>query len=226
MTLPAPPVRHKLQACTSRFLHQLKRTQSYVDVVLPALKAESEDDDNLQYCLQTLVLMLHTFLEEHYRWLVSLASFWQTEDVRRHLMSRHLMSSPDKARSFEEMPAAQLCRVAAREVSSFKDNAKKLRAIFKVLFQCGPFADDWADSKCRDLVAVRNIITHQGGMAEESNLPAVKSPDVIVTSSVIGSATFYRLRISRAFMMDVLTALGRSVQAIDTSLKQDPRYRL
>jgi hypothetical protein len=222
MTIPAPPARHKLEACTGRFTHQLKRAQTYLDTVLPALKFENEDDENLQFCLQTMILMLHTFLEEHYKWLVSLGTLWSPDEVRRHLKVRY----EKEATALEEMSVAALGRRAAREVESFKERGKKLKSLFDALFRFGPFADDWCASKIHDFVAVRTIITHQGGQANESNASSIQSPDVIVTSAVVQNAVFYKLRIPVGFTMEVLVALGRSVSAIHDQLTRHPRFML
>lgn len=218
--IPPPPKQNKLQAATSRFIHQLDRTRAYLDAALPALKAP-EDDPNVQYCFQTIVLMLHTFLEEHYRLLITTATFWEADAVRAYLVKKY----PDEALTIEAMPAGQLARRAAREASSFGGDAKKLKAILTLLFTAGPFADEWAETKCRDMVNVRNIITHQGGWADESNVPTVKSPDVIVKKE-IGSAGFYQLRISRQFLSDVLVATGQSVAKMEAALNEDPRYKI
>jgi hypothetical protein len=127
--------------------------------------------------------------------------------------------------TFEAMPSAVLMRTAKREVS-FRDSGQKLKDILAVLTTAGPFADDWSESKCLDLINVRNIITHQGGWAEESNVPTVRSPDVIVQKGVVGKATFHELRISRQFLADVLVAMGRSVAKMEAALNDDPRYSL
>ena len=106
-----PPRSNKLLAAISRFTHQLERTRAYVAVVRPALP-KADDDPNVQYCLQTVILMLHTFLEEYYRHLVSLATFWEPDAVRAHLAKRY----PQQAMAFETMPAPALARKVEREV--------------------------------------------------------------------------------------------------------------
>lgn len=220
MTIPAPPKRHRLEACTSRFLFQLQRTKAYLDGVMPALAAQGETQ-NRQYCFQTIVLMLHTFVEEHYRWLVSLATLWRAEDVRPYLAKR----KQDMAEQIEEMPFPGLMRLARKEVS-FRDDGRKLKSIFQILFGVGPFADADAESKCLDLIRVRNIITHQGGLIEDEDLPQLSSPDVVVRREASGPVVFHHLEIQPAFFAAALAALGRSVAAIDESLKQDPRYSI
>ena len=220
MTIPAPPKRHRLEACTSRFLFQLQRTKAYLDVVMPALAAEGETQ-NRQYCFQTTVLMLHTFIEEHYRWLVSLATLWRAEEVRHYLAGR----KKDSAAQIEEMPFPGVMRLARKEVG-FGEGARKLKGLFAVLFNAPPFADAAAESKCLDLIRVRNIITHQGGLIEDEDLPQLSSPDVVVRREANGQLVFHHLEIQPAFFAAALAALGRSVAAIDESLKQDPRYSI
>ena len=204
-----------------RFSRQLQRTKSYLETVIPTLQGVDENESNLQFCFRTIVLMVHCFMEEHYRLLVSLASLWRPEDVRRHLAARY----PDQAERYEETPAFQLMRQVVREVS-FRDDARKLKAVFSVLFSIGPFADEDAEAKCLDLIRVRNILTHQGGLIEDDDLPQLHSPDVVVKRKTDGTLAFRDLHIQPVFLLDVLAALGRSVAAIDESLKRDPRYCL
>jgi len=202
-----------------RFAHQLQRTKSYIEAVIPPLKDHEEADANLQFCFQTIILMLHTFMEEHFRLLVSSATLWRTDDVRRFMAQRHL----DHTARIEETPAFELMKQAAREVS-FRDGARKLKAIFAVLFTVGPFADPDAEAKCFDLIQVRNIITHQGGLLEDNDVPQLRSPDVVVKRTPEGSLVFRQLQIQPEFLLDALAAMSRSVAAIDESLKDDPRY--
>jgi hypothetical protein len=219
--IPAPTPKNKLLACLSGFVHQLKRTRDYIDVVVPALPV-AEDDERVQFFRQTIVLMLHTFLEEYFRCIVSLGTFWNADDVRTFMASRY----PNEAHTYEEMPAFELARVVARREVSFNNGAAKLKAIIRLLTNASPFANDWAQSKCLDLVAVRNIITHQGGLATDSNLPTVKSPDVIVAGKALGQATFYHLSIGRRFLSEVLEALAASTTAMEVALTEDPRYQI
>lgn len=219
MTLPPPPLKHRLEASNMRFAHQLLRTKSYIDAVVPPLNDHEEAEANLQFCFQTLVLMLHTFMEEHFRLLISSATLWRTEDVRRFMAQRR----PDHAERLEDVSAFELMRQAAREVS-FKKRARQLKAIFAVLFPVGPFADADAEAKCFDLIQVRNIITHQGGLLEDDDVPQLHSPDVVVKRTPEGSLVFRQLHIQPQFLLDALAAMSRSVATIDESLKHDPRY--
>ena len=220
MTLPPPPGRHRLEAAIGRYRFQLQRTHRYIDAVLPAIKDQAESDPNLQYCFQTLALMLHTFMEGHYRLLLSLATLYQPDEVRAYLARKY----PDEAERFEEMPAFRLMQETRREVS-FRKKGRRLKSIFALLFSVGPFADADAEAKCLDLIEIRNVITHQEGFLEDSNLPNLRSPDVVVHKEAIGSTVFHELRIQPVFLTDALFAFGRSVDAIDVSLKQDPRYK-
>lgn len=204
-----------------RFSHQLQRTKSYLDTVIPTLKGTDENDSNLQFCFQTIVLMLHCFMEEHFRLLVSLATLWRPDDVRRYMARRY----PEQAERYEETSAFKLMSQVVREVT-FKDDARKLKAISALLFSRSPFADDDAEAKCLDLIRVRNILTHQGGLVEDDDLPRLHSPDVVVKRADDGTLAFRDLYIQPVFLLDVLAALGRSVAAIDESLKADPRYSL
>jgi len=220
--IPEPPRRHRLEASTARFRHQLERTRSYLEAIAPAIAARPEEAAGLrQYCFQTIVLMLHTFIEEHYRGLISQATLWRTDEVRRHLVAR----KQDQAERIEEMNAFRLMKVARREVT-FRDDGRKLKGIFTLLFHVGPFADLEAEAQCLEFVRVRNIITHQGGLIEDEDLTQLKTPEVVLRRDTAGQFVFHHLDIQPAFFTSVLRALGRSVDAIDDSLKQDPRYSL
>jgi hypothetical protein len=219
VTLPAPPTHHKLEAATRIFSHQLGRTQAYLDAVLPALRAQNESEKNIQYCYQTIVLMLHAFMEEHYRVLVSQATLYQPDAVRRHLMKRRA----EHAATIEETLAPQLMQTVCSEVD-FSGGAKKLHAIFALLFSVGPFADDDAQAKCLDLVKARNIITHQGGKLDQKDVPQFASPDLVVRSRTAGALTVNQLHIQPVFLNESVLAFGRSLIKIDASLRQDPRY--
>lgn len=221
MTLPPPPAQNKLQACISRFVHQLERTQSYLELVLPVFP-DADDDPNRQYCLQTIVLMTHTFMEEYFRSIVTLGTMWNPDDVRRYMASR----DAQRAAEYEEMPSGRLGHVVARAMVSFGNRAAKLKGILGALTTSGPFANDWAEEKCLDLVAVRNIITHQGGWPTGDDVPHVRSTDVIAKRAIVANATFYELRIGRQFVVDVLAAVTLSTMAMEQALNSDPRYRL
>ncbi len=222
MTLPPPPRKHRLEAAVSRFGQQLERTRDYLDAVLPSLKNRPDHEADVQYFFQTIVLMLHTFIEEYFRILIGLATLYRGDDVREYLMSRH----PDQAPHIEEMPVGQLMRRAQDEVHSFRGEAKKIKSIFAVLFDVGPFADADAEAKFLDLVRIRNAITHQGGTVDESYVAQLSSPDAAIEKQVIGSFVVYQLRIRPKFFADALQALSRSLVAIDESLKADPRYSM
>lgn len=219
--IPAPPGRHRLEACTSRFRHQVERTRAYLEAIMPALGTQAEGTEHRQYCFQTIVLMMHTFVEEHYRWLISQAILWRADDVRRYLAKRR----PEQAEQIEEMNAFRLMKFARKEVT-FRDDGKKLKSIFALLFTVGPFADPDAESQCLEFVRVRNIITHQGALIEDDDLTQLKTPEVVLRRETAGTFVFHHLDIQPAFFSSVLRALGRSVDAIDESLKQDPRYSL
>lgn len=216
-----PPAQHKLQACISRLTHHLERTRHYLDLLVPVLP-EDEEDSNRQFFFQTIILMIHTFMEEYFRCIVSLGTFWFAPDVRAYMAAQY----PARAQSYQEMPAGLLSRDVARREVSFGRKFEKLKGILHVLTTTGPFTDAWAETLCLDLVAVRNIITHQGGWAEKSNVPTVTSPHVIVLDASIGSAEFYRLKIGKQFVVDVLSALVLSSLSMETALRNDPRYRL
>lgn len=220
--IPEPPRRHRFEACTARFRNQIERTRSYLDTIVPAIVARPEHATaNRQYCFQTIVLMLHTFVEEHYRSLISQAIIWRSDDVRHYLAKRR----PDQAEQIEEMNAFRLMKVARKEVN-FRDDGRKLKSIFTLLFRVGPFADAEAEAQCLEFVRVRNIITHQGGLVEDEDLTQLKTPEVVLRREVVGQFVIHHLDIQPAFFTSVLRALGRSIDAIDDSLKQDPRYSL
>ena len=222
--IPEPPRRHRFEACTARFRHQIERTRSYLEAIAPAIGARPEEAaGHRQYCFQTIVLMLHTFIEEHYRGLISQAIIWRTDDVRRYLAARR--QDQAEAEQIEEMNAFRLMKLARKEVT-FRDEGRKLKSIFKLLFRVGPFADPEAESQCLEFVRVRNIITHQGGLIEDEDLTQIRTPEVVLRRETAGPFVFHHLDIQPAFFAGVLRALGRSVDAIDDSLKQDPRYSL
>ena len=222
MSSPQPaPAQHKLLACPSRLTHHLERTRNYLDLVLPVMP-QDEDDPNRQFFFQTIILMIHTFMEEYFRCIVSLGTFWLAPDVRNFMTTEY----PKRAQEYQVMPAWALSRNVARTEVSFGRKAEKLKGILGVLTTTGPFADTWAETLCLDLVAVRNIITHQGGWAEKTNVPTVTSPQVIVLDASIGSAEFYRLKIGKQFVVDVLSALVLSSLSMETAFRNDPRYRI
>jgi len=221
VTIPPPPPQHRLSAAISRFAFQLQRTKAYLAAVMPGLATGPEAEENRQYCFQTIVLMLHTFVEEHYRLLLSTATFWRAEEVRAYLAKRY----HEHAKTIEEMPAPELMRRVQKEVAFGKDG-KKLKSIFELLFAVEPFADADAESKCLDLVRVRNVITHQGGLVEEADVSQLTSPAVVVRGEGTGQPVFYKLSVQPQFFSDVLHALGRSVAKIDESLKHDSRYAI
>ena len=219
-SLPPPPAQHKLLACASRLTHHLKRTRNYLDLVLPVLSQE-EEDPNRQFLFQTIVLMIHTFMEEYFRCIVSLGTFWFAPEVRSYLVSQY----PKEAEAIETMQVGALMHRAQREVS-YKEGAARLKGILAILTNAGPFADDWAEGVCTDLVAVRNIITHQGGWPTERDVPTVKSSHVLVADASVASVRFYRLTIGKQFVVDALSALVLSSLSMETALRNDPRYRI
>ena len=66
----------------------------------------------------------------------------------------------------------------------------------------------------------------EGGLIEDEDLTQLKTPEVVLRRDTAGQFVFHHLDIQPAFFTSVLRALGRSVDAIDDSLKQDPRYSL
>ena len=130
---------------------------------------------------------------------------------------------PNHAARIEETPAPQLMKMVRSEVA-FKDEAKKLHAIFACLFSVGPFADDDAQAKCLDLVKARNVITHQGGKLDQEDVPQFASPDLVVRRLTFGDHAVHQLHIQPAFLNGALHAFGRSLVKIDASLRQDPRH--
>jgi hypothetical protein len=218
--IPPPPKQHRLTAAVSRFATQLTRTNSYFQRVRQALP-QGDADPDVQYFFQTIVLMLHTFLEEYYKHLIRVATFWQPDPVRDYLMSRYR----EQAEQIEELAVAQLSNYAANQVN-FRNHAAKLRGILGVLITAPPFADAEAESKCLDLVRIRNVITHQGGQPDAEAAQTIESPDVILGRETGLAGTFYQLHINERFMRETLTSLGRSVQRIETALTTDARYSI
>ena len=220
MTIPAPPKRHRLEACTSRFLFQLQRTKAYLDAVMPALAAQGETTK------PAVLLPDHRSHAPHLR-----RGALPLAGVARHpLASRGreaLLGRAEKGlrAHIEEMPFASLMKLAQQEVG-FRKKGKNLKSLFALLFNAGPFADADAEAKCLDLIYVRNLITHQGGLIEDEYLQQFSSPDVLVRRETSGDLVFHHLEIQPAFFAATLAALGRSVTAIDESLKQDPRYSI
>jgi hypothetical protein len=219
--IPPPPVHHKLEGCISRFAVQIGRAQRYVNAILPALSG-GDDDENVQFFFQTVVLMLHAFLEEYFRGIVSLGTLWCADEVRAYMAATY----PTEAAGFETMEGLKLGSTVAKREVSFRQHAKKLRGILGVITTAPPFADAVADANCHDLIAVRNIITHQGGLTDESDAATVKSPHVVIAREPVGQAVFYRMRIGRAFLVDVLHSLKASLQNMEAAMLADPRYRI
>jgi hypothetical protein len=197
----------------------IRRTKSYLDLVLPVFPSD-EDDPNRQFLMQTIVLMIHTFMEEFFRCVVSIGTFWSADEVRGYLAAEY----PKEAEAIDVMNAGALMRRAQREVS-YGQRAAKLKGILGVLRISGPYSADWVEVACSDLIAVRNIITHQGGWPSENDVPKVTSPHVFVANeSGPASVRFYRLRIGNQFIVDVLAALLTSTVAIEASIRNDQRY--
>jgi hypothetical protein len=219
VTLPAPPTHHKLEGAIFVLYHQLTRTKAYLEAVSPALRAQNADDENVQFCFQTIVLMLHTFIEEHYRVLLSTATIYQPDVVRRYLAKRR----PDQTDEIMEAPGQRLMRIVRSEVC-FRNRAKKLKSIFDCLFGVGPFADEDAEAKCLDLVKARNVITHEGGKLDQGDVPEFASPELVVRRRTFGAHTIQQLHIQPIFLNAAMQAFSQSLAKIDASLRQDPRY--
>ena len=164
------------------------------------------------------VMMLQSYFEEYLSCVVSLGAWWKAVEMRAYLGEVHR-----DAERFSSMPAGEVSRYAQERIS-FENRAAKLKALFGVLFDCSPFADDDAERKCLDFALVRNIIAHSGGWPNESHAPQVESPNVIIESARIGESVFYRLTITPQFFGECLRAMASSVEAIERRIALDPVF--
>lgn len=220
MAVPDPPAGpHKLIACTNRYGHQLKRTANYLNAIIPALVTDTQKGGmNLEFCLETIVLMLYAFLEEFYRSLISLVTFLDPERVRIYMAKR----IPSEALTYEAMPASELCRNVAQRFSFSSKKLENFKELFKELFGIEPFPDQASELMIHDLAVVRHIITHQGGWPDTNNVETINRPDVLVTSNELGIF----LRIDMSFITDVLKALQGTAESIEASILKNPRFTL
>jgi hypothetical protein len=210
---------HKLTACATRAQFQLERAAEYLALVATVV-TDDDDDPKRQFLYQTMVLMIQSFFEEYLRCVVALGSFWRTPEVRSHLGEAY--QEPDR---FDVMGAPEVGRVAQKRVS-FDDRATKLRALMQVLVGVDPFAHPDVETRCLDFANVRNIIAHRGGWPDDDSAPTVRSSDVILTTSRIGGARFYKLRISRQFFGGCLSAIHLAIRTIETSAAKVREFRL
>ncbi len=129
MPIPDPPkMPHKLIACPNRFSYQMRRATNYLKLISSSLHSEEQNpQETLEFCFETLVVMLHTFLEEFYKSMISIATFWYPAEVRTFMMAR----LPSESLTYEAMPASVL---SANVTQRFSFNSKKMEN-FKALFK-------------------------------------------------------------------------------------------
>jgi hypothetical protein len=210
---------HKLTACANRAHFQLERAANYLKLVATVVP-DDDADPNRQFLYQTMVLMVQSFFEEYLRCVVALSSFWKTPEARLHLGD--VYQDPTR---FDVMAAPEVGMWAQKRVS-FEDQAAKLRAIMRVLVGVDPFTNPDVEARCIDFANVRNIIAHRGGWPDDDSAPTVRSADVILTTSVIGGARFYKLRISRQFFGACFAAIHQAITTIETAASAAPEFRL
>jgi hypothetical protein len=211
--------RHQMTACRNRVLFQIDRAQNYIERVVPILPDDDADPDR-QFLYQSTILMLHSFFEEYLRCIVGLGTFWKAEEVRIYLAKGD--ADPDR---FRLMKVAELCHHAQERVR-FEKKAVRLKAIVQIIAGRSPFADSEAELKCLDFAAVRNIIAHRGGQADSVCARIIKTPGVTVETGTVGKTKFYKLLIRPSFFAECLTAIARSVEALEEALSKEPAYSL
>lgn len=221
MPIGPPPPGHRLEGTVNRFFWHTRRTQAYIQAVAPNVLGKTEASVE-QYFLQSLVLMIHSHMEDFFKRSVSSAALLRPTELRQHIS----MYYPEETVLAETEPIFRLARTAADREVAFGKDAARLKRIFATLFGHAPFADAAAESDCLDLVLIRNLVTHDGAWPDGDDRSRVRRDDIILESGRVGTSTFYKLEISRTFLIDVLAALLRSVQALDGHLRNMPSFRI
>ena len=205
MPIEPPPTGHRLEGPVNRFAWHVKRAEKFAVAVMPSVQAQG-DPAIQQYLFQALVLMIHSHMEDFFTRVVSLGGITRPAELRAHIAKHY----PAEIVLAETEPIFKLADVAADREVSFRDDAVRLKRVFRCLFDREPFADPGAEAECLDLVVVRNVITHDGAWPREGARDRVRRKDVILESGRVGDGTFYKLEIPVAFIVDTLSALARS----------------
>ena len=82
-----------------------------------------------------------------------------------------------------------------------------MKGIVEKLFHGALFPDVMTEQKCIDLAEVRHIVVHQVAAAGKSNVPRIRSPNVIVISATVGAADIHCHELSAAFFGEIAGAV-------------------
>ena len=129
------PSRSLLEACGNRYAHQIQRLGAFITLVREPLA--TADSATVQTAREIVIVSVAAYLDEFLNCAVGLASVHRAADVRAFLKSN---GSEEEKKVVGTCNEAALMRMMRRRVS-FKEKAKKLVRISRVLFDADPWPD-------------------------------------------------------------------------------------
>lgn len=190
-------MRTRLDPCAGMFHKQLQDLSELLQGVLPCAATLKGEQQRL-FLLSVLIHVQAAF-ESFLECCLTTATFWKPEIARQYLSEQQ----PDSAYNFASLKVGHLAAYIAKEVD-FRKDAKRLRGVYRAILDVDLFADPDTERVCLDLAAVRNIAVHQMARPDEANVGSIRTSGVIVHTATVGSAKFYRLEVSPAFIVTCL----------------------
>jgi hypothetical protein len=164
-----------------------------------------------------VIVTMVAHLEEFLACVVGLAAFHREQEIRDFLAAHG--NDQEKAAS-QTCNLGDLMRFARRRVT-FKERATKLDRICQLLLDTAPWPDDETRRRLCDLVRVRNIIVHNGGLPNQEHAADIETAGVIVPSNKF----FWQLELD-TFIGPALRAAALVGTTLTSSFEQHPKFKL
>jgi hypothetical protein len=206
----------KYSACFNRFGSQLLILHKYLTLVVPVIK----EVDIAEFTFESFLLRLSCYIEEFLGCIIVITSVYKENMLREYFEKNR--SDKTKETLLIGCNLRTLIDLGKKELS-FKKDAKKFERLFKHLFGGSPFPDKKTKDYISDMVLVRNIIVHDGGMPNENHAKQIRSPNVINKSYQIDSpqlkVVFYKLDLTDIiFINDLMPSVFEMISHIEKIL--------
>lgn len=205
-----------------QFAHKAKRLKNYLDVVMRALKQQT-DEDATRFLLETLVVMMIAFLDHYLSSVISTGTFARQGVAREWLRPR---LPKEQQAAIDSWSVAHLRSWMSNRSSLLKREGRYLDETFKFLFGFSVWPENERAAKLvRDFARLRNLIVHQGGYPERTHFADMEVEGLITEASK--ELGFYRMNLSKTapLVLEGVEAVTILVAHIDSRLRADERWK-
>ncbi len=201
----------------TRYSDRIVETNAFAAAAVPFL---TENPKALRVFAEGLVVLAVADYSDFLRHLVAMGVHKHEDRARAYLVRLSGAHGSDISKSGRpELTQALWARL------SFKNDARRIEALFDALFECSPWPSEEVKETILDFVLVRNFIIHSGSVdvaipgGHARYLSQLRRADVFNVQS-IGDATIWRLNHVKAvaFLKNAFAAIAHQTRYLRSKL--------